>query len=332
MVMKHIETTEPVYSKVKQPKTIYRYNSGNGRIYWREDEKEGVKLYLSVTTFIKRSMPTSPFLINWMVQNGKDAEDIKNEAADYGTFMHIEMGRILTSMIVDLDGMEVRLQIYAQEGRMKWRVEEWVEELKSDLLAFAQFVIEHEVEPIAIEMVLCSEQYGFAGAIDLICTMNWEEKGFFGETYKSGENKGEPKESKRVTRITAALDAKSGRKGFYDDHVVQLAAYDVLIKENFPEIKIDKLFNWAPKDWRNTPTYHLKDQTDSWNIEKFPHMMAMAEMDDMRPDRKITVMEGKIDLKKGTAGLAAGYKTMSLAERIKDLKKNELDTKKPVKK
>jgi len=128
------------------------------------------------------------------------------------------------------------------------------------------------------------------------------------------------------------LDAKSGRKGFYDDHVVQLAAYDVLIKENFPEIKIDKLFNWAPKDWRNAPTYHLKDQTDSWNIEKFPHMMAMAEMDDMRPDRKITVMEGKIDLKKGTAGLAAGYKTMSLAERIKDLKKKELDTEKPVKK
>jgi len=45
----------------------------------------------------------------------------------------------------------------------------------------------------------------------------------------------------------------------------------------------------------------------------------------MKPDRKITVMEGKIDLKQGHKGLEAGYKTLSLGEHIKGLKKKELD-------
>lgn len=321
--MNQIELIKPVFSKLKQPCTIYRYNSGTGRVYWR-DINGTPKLYLSVTTFIKRSMPTSPHLIEWIAKTGWDkSQEILHESADYGTFMHIEFDRLLTTMVLDLDGMESRLLAYAVENRLKWNVDEWVEDLKSDLLALSQFIIDYEVDPIAIEMVLCSDKYGFAGAIDLICEMNWEEKGFFGEIYKSGENKGKDKESKRTTRITAIIDAKSGRKGFYDDHVVQLAGYKEMVNENFPELKIDKLFNLAPKEWRSAPSYHLKDQTDAWNVDKFPHMVAMAEMDELKPDRKITVMEGKIDLRKGSKELEAGYKTMGIVDRIKDLKKKE---------
>lgn len=324
----HIETTEPLFTTLRQPHTVYRYNGANGRIYWRDIEGEP-KLYLSVTTFIKRSMPTSPHLIEWIAKTGWDkSQEILHESADYGTFMHIEFGRLLISKELDLDGMETRLDAYVQENKLKWNTAEWVEDLKSDLLALAQFIVDHAVEPLAIEMVLCSDKYRFAGAIDLICHMDIEETGFFGETYERGgtkNKKGDPKESKRISRITAIIDAKSGRKGFYDDHVVQLAAYQQMVVENFPELKIDRVFNVAPKDWRGKPTYHLKDQTDAWNVSKFPHMVAMAEMDDLKPDRKITVMEGKIGLKKGHVGLEAGYRTMNLVDWIKDLKKKELE-------
>jgi hypothetical protein len=181
----------------------------------------------------------------------------------------------------------------------------WADELKKDVLAFAQFMIDKNVKPLAIEICLYHPTDGYAGAIDIVCEMDDEVKGFFGETYASGANKGQPKESKRIERVRAIVDIKSGRKGFYESHEIQLKAYEDMWNIHFPKKPIDRLYNWSPKDWRSAPGYNLKDQTNSPNAYKLPHLVALAKIEDEKRSNVITVISGEIDLLKGLSSNVA---------------------------
>lgn len=321
-----IENMEPLFSVLKQPHRIYRYNTGGGRLYFRIDEYEEPRLYLSVTTFIKRSMPTPEQLIKWIADMGYDkAKEYTELRANFGTFEHTEFARVLTTGVCDLDGMSERLANFIETERWPGSYMSWLEEMQRDVIALSQFVIDYEVEPIAIEMVLCSDKYRFAGAIDLVCWLKIEETGYFGEVYKSGPQKGQSKESKKKRRVLAIIDLKSGKKGFRDEHVIQLQAYRVLWEENFPNMKIEKVFNLAPKDWRTAPSYLITDQTDKFNVGKMQHMLALAEIDELNPNRMITIYKGSVSLKSGN--LQPLFKTMSFADRIRELKQQELDQK-----
>src|SRR5690606_1373581 len=146
-----------------------------------------------------------------------------------------------------------KLEAYATKEKITPK-SDWITEIKKDILAFAQFMIAKNVKPIAIEIVLFHPEDNYAGAIDIVCEMDEEEKGFFGETYASGARKGEPKESKRTIRVNAIVDIKSGRKGFHESHEIQLHAYKEMFQVHFPDVPIHRVYNWSPKDWRNTPS------------------------------------------------------------------------------
>jgi hypothetical protein len=167
------------------------------------------------------------------------------------------------------------------------------------VLAFAQFVIDCKVKPLAIEICLYHPTDGYAGAIDLVCELEIEEKGFFGEKYLSGANKGTPKETKRVRRVFAIVDIKSGRKGFYESHEIQLHAYLDMWDNHFPDVRVEKVFNWSPKEWRNAPSFNLKDQTDSSNTRKLKHLVELAKIEDNKRRNSITVTSGEIDVLEG---------------------------------
>jgi hypothetical protein len=157
---------------------------------------------------------------------------------------------------------------YCQEERIKHSTYGWSDRLKQDVKAFEVFVKEHQVKPIAIEMPLISLKYKIGGALDLVCQMRIGT-GQNGAVLKSDikyDKEGNIKEDK--TRwITAIIDWKSGRNGFYPEHEVQLHLYKPLWEENFPNILIDSVFNWAPKDWESEPDYKLKCQDNS--LERF---------------------------------------------------------------
>lgn len=314
-----IEKLNPMFFNTerlkKQPEPIYRMDSSGHRYYYRFTPEGEPKFYTSVTTFIKNTLPTPPQLIKFIADMGvEESKAFTQERAYYGTFLHAQCCELLITGKYDLNSLSDKLTVFMTKERAVVKPG-WVDDLKKDVLAFAQFMIEKNVKPLAIEIILYHPTDGYAGAIDLVLDMDDEQKGFFGELYLSGFNKGQPKESKRTVRITAILDIKSGRKGFYESAEIQLKAYHEMWKEHFPDVKIDKLLNWSPKDYRGKiPTYNLKDQTESANLCKLPHLVKLAKIEDDKRTNMVTIINGNIDLTKGLDGL---IEELTFAELIK---------------
>jgi len=292
-----IEKLTPQYFNTEkllhQPKPIYRIDLKDFRYYYNFGEDGEPKFYTSVTTLIKNTLPTPPALIKWMADKG--AEDGKNEAMEracYGTCMHHLCGMLLIDGKLDLGVVPNVLQQIALRENIQPQ-KGWVEELRKDALSFAQFMIEREVQPLAIEIVLYHPTDGYAGALDLVCSMMWNRK-----------------------RINAIVDMKSGRKGFYESHEVQLGAYKEMFNIHFPDVPIEGVFNFSPKAWRGTiPTYNLKDQTDSKSIAKLPYLVALSKIESSKREDSMTIISGVIDV---TKGLKENITEKTLIELVKE--------------
>jgi hypothetical protein len=280
----------------QQPEPIYRLDSSGHRYYYKFDEKGEPVFFTSVTTMIHSTLPTSPFLIAWKVNKGeKEAREELEEKSNYGTFLHIQCAELLINGTYSLDKLPNKLTSYLEVNKLQQDWVKWVDDLKKDILAFAQFMIDYNVKPLAIEIVLYHPTDGYAGAIDLVAELDWKK-----------------------ARICGIIDIKSGKKGFYESHEIQLGAYKEMWNIHFPDAIIDRIWNFSPKDWKRSPTYNFKDQTDSKNICKLPHLVALAKIEDTKRENIVTVISGNIELLKG---LDKNVAEMTFIELIK--KNNE---------
>ena len=301
-----------------QPEPVYRLDSSGHRYYYTFDEDNEPIFYVSVTTLIKQTLPTAPQLIKWIADMGYDeSQRYAAERANYGTFMHAQIAELIINRTYNLGMVKSKLRDYIENEQLPSDFINYADDIKKDLLAFAQFMKDTELKPLAIEIVLTNPEDGYAGAIDLVAEITIEEKGFFGETYKTGANAGMPKETKRKNRIRAIIDFKSGRKGFFPEHEVQLHAYMKMWNMNFVAYPVERVFNWSPKDWRGTtPTYNFKDQTESKNAQKLPYLIELARIEDEKRDNKVVSCSGIIDLD-SDYGLDINITELSLAEVVK---------------
>lgn len=286
------------------PYRVFQLNSAGYRYYYRFDESGTPEFYPSVTTLLKQVMPTSPALLDWMIANGRDGSIEKRDlAAAYGTFMHIQFETLIINRHYDFDAVPVALLDYMEQENLPEKVfSEWLPKIRKDVLAFAQFVRDYNVKPLAVEIGLVHPEYRYAGCIDLPCIMT------------------DPKTWKDFLAI---VDFKSGRKGFYEEHELQLHLYREMWNANYPGVRIERVFNFSPKDWRTKPTYNLKEQTDSANAKKLPYLLALATIEDEKRDNTLTIVRGVLDLDKGK--ITDNILTLSLAELIKT-KTAEKDT------
>lgn len=304
----------------EQPEPVYRLDSSGHRYYYTFDENGEPIFYVSVTTLIKQTLPTSPQLIKWIADMGyEESQRYAQERAAYGTFMHSQLAELLIARSYNLNGLKERLKMYIESEQLPGDFINYADDFKKDILAFAQFMKDTDLKPLAIELVLTNPQDGYAGAIDLCAEITIEEKGFFGDVYKTGANAGKPKETKRQRRIRAIIDFKSGRKGFFPEHEVQLLAYKTMWNMHFENYPVEKVYNWAPRDWRGTtPTYNFKDQTDSKNALKLPYLVELARIEDEKRDNTIVACAGIIDLEK--PDFENNITELSLAEVVKKRK------------
>ena len=288
---------------------VFQLNSDNHRYYYRFNADGEPEFYPSVTTLLKQVMPTPPALMDWMIANGRDGSVEKRDlAAAYGTFMHIQFEQLIINRRYDFDNVPNVLWDYMTENNLPEKVfSEWVVKIRKDVLSFAQFIKDYNVKPLAIEIALVHPEHHYAGCVDMPCVMTDPK----GNTFR------------------AIVDFKSGRKGFFEEHELQLHLYRDMWNFNFPETPVERLFNFSPKDWRTKPTYNLKDQTDSVNAAKLPHLLALASIEDEKRDNTLTIIRGTLDLDSGK--IADNLLTLSLAELIRNRKaeKTEAEPKTP---
>ena len=278
------------------PYRIFQLNSDGYRYYYRFNENGEPEFYPSVTTLLKQVMPMSPTLLDWMIANGKEGATEKRDiAAAYGTFMHSQFESLIINRRYDFDSVPGVLMAYMEREHVPESLfSQWVVKIRKDVLAFAQFVKDFSVKPLAVEIGLVHPRSRYAGCLDLPCVMT---------------------DPKTAQTFTAIVDFKSGRKGFFEEYELQLHLYKPLWDVNFPNCPIERVFNFSPKDWRNKPSYNLKDQTDSVNAKKLPYLLALATIEDEKRDNTLTIVRGVLDLDKGK--IADNLLTLSLAELIR---------------
>ncbi len=276
------------------PYRVYQLNSAGHRYYYRFVDGKP-EFYPSVTTLLKQVMPTPLELINWMIANGKDGSIEKRDlAAAYGTLMHGQFENLIINRKYDFDEVPAIVLAYMERENIPERVfDEWCGKIRKDVLAFAQFVKDWKVRPLAIEIGLVSPSGGYAGCVDMPCVMT------------------DPKSEKTFTAI---VDFKSGRKGFFEEHEIQLHLYKRMWNENCPEKPVERVFNFSPKDWCKGPTYNLKDQTDSPNAAKIPHLLALAGIEDEKRNNTMILVRGVLDLDNGN--IEDNVLTLSLSELV----------------
>lgn len=307
---------EGLKKELASKEKIYRLTgrgSGVGnRIYFtKKDEKTPAEIFNSGTTLISnyRDVDAETALHKWkvnLINSGINPDEFVKERQDYGTLLHLTYGKILQGQKTNFKNLRNFILDSRQEAHLPKEyatalVDKNINEFKKDVASLLTWIKEMNVKPLAIELMVKSNKYKVATALDLVCEVTTRQKGFWGEVYKTGEKKGEPKETyKDVTEI-ALVDFKSGKKGFYDKNVLQLLLSREIFEENFPNIKIGSVYNFAPNDWVSSPTYKFYDQErDNSNInflKKIKDLVfkfGVVEFEHKMENAKITDISGNI--------------------------------------
>lgn len=282
----------------ESPLRLQRIEYKGMRLYARMNEEGHVKFYLGITTLLHRVMPTPPSLIDWKVNMGKqEADRYTDERAKYGTFMHMQISALTINRKIDLEKMYDDLKEYMEQENVPVdRTVEWYDDLLNDVLAWAQFMKDTNYKPLAVEIKLAHSS-GFATTLDQAAEITIEERGFFGEVYKTGAKKGQPKETKGLVTKRVIIDLKSGRKDFYESHEAQLCGQRRAWNENFKDLPISEIYNWSPKAWKTEiPTYNFKRQTETKQEEKLDSYIQLAGLETIDEVKPFKIMGGVIDL------------------------------------
>lgn len=292
---------------IEPPYKVWQLNSKGHRYYYRYDDAGNPEFFPSVTTILSQTLPKAPHLINWIANKGiEEAERYKGERAAYGTFMHAQFEELIINRVYDLDGLKAKLKDYIDNNKLPADFIYYADDFKKDILAFAQFVLDYDVKPLAVEIALVHPVHNYAGMIDLPCTM----------LSKPGSKE----------YINAIVDFKSGRKGFYEECEIQLGMYRDMWNVNFEQFPVTRIFNFSPKDWRKKPSYNLKEQTESPNIRKIPYLLEIAAIEDEKRDNTFTAVSGEISLD-NEPDLTNNIVSLTLAELVKS--KAPAEKKKP---
>lgn len=262
-----------------QPKTLWRVDGTLGRYY----EDEHGFACPSATTITKMAMPygLKTNLIKWYASMGMtEAEAYAQDAADRGTLGHIIISYLVEKGKLNVTDTErmlnhfYRIQVMgddydpkvAEAGNINYPTE-WASSLMKQLYSCAKFIQDYDVRPYGIEVTLQHED-GYAGTVDLVCTMLKKPCDYATWKKSTAKDKGTFEEwrDKRIhgPRHNAIVDWKFGKSLHYPDHPAQLFCYKALVEHNYPGLKIEAMFNVRPKDWRDqtNPTYSYELSQD----------------------------------------------------------------------
>ena len=237
---------------------VYRVEVGGLRHYQRADTG---KTYKSLTTFLSGVMPRNKFLESWREQMTVDLGGTEKMSAwmetvaDYGTALHIAVAEYCRNSGVEWSQFEQWAADYMMGLNLQNGTHQSATaELTKDFASLIQFMHDYRVHVIAVELPVFLE-HGIATLIDLVVEMD-------------AKNYDKTPVEKR-DRIKAVINLKSGKKGFFEEHLLQLVGERRMFNHTFGQVvgyEIQEVFNLAPSDWKEKPTYKIQRQTEA--IEK----------------------------------------------------------------
>lgn len=307
---------------------LFQLNTHGNRYYYKNDG-ESVEFYPSVTTILRKVAPENHFLTEWRLSLGKEAADAYTmERARYGTFVHGLLQELVITRKFDLDSVREKLEKYVEREKLPYGfVDAHEEEVKEDMIAFATWILDYDVQPRAVEIALYHPEFKYAGMLDCVCNMRVspisEEKKALekvkGDKEKEGKIMAEFSE-----RIDAIVDFKTTRKEFVEDHALQLGLYRLMWNATFPDRPIDRIANVAPKGWAATakkvPSYRFEWQSENPVLRKLPYIIDLYGLEE-EESKNVTLIGGVIDLDKKP--LTNNVEVISLEKLIEDRGKEE---------
>lgn len=263
---------------------LCQLNARGQRFYYIAND-EGVELYPSVTTILKKVMPENTFLTAWRLDLGKEASDAYTmDRARFGSFVHGQLQSLLITRSYNLDTLQESLAKYAEREHLPISfVEEHLEEAKCDMLSFAKWMKEYDVRPLAVEIALYHPILKYAGMLDCICSMR---------KYPIGDKHGDE-------RVVAIVDFKTTTKDFRDEHAIQLGLYRDMWNIEFPDVPITEIANVSPKAWWNTAkkavSYNFEWQTENEVLRQIPYLLELYKLLPSET-KKVAICSGTINL------------------------------------
>lgn len=248
---------------------------------------------ISASTVAKAVAPDE-FLIKWIAEKGyAQAKQYMRDRGWFGTFMHMMIEKYLVALSIgnqDLCSVmfgEDLYQMFLDYGMDTGKahlVEGEFERLAKSLFAFDQFCREYDVRPILVEHSLLDEETGVAATIDLYCELSISEKGYWGEVYKTGPRKGDPKLTSELVRRTGLINWKSGKHSGKKE-AIQMHIEKMSFEANFSpkDFPVEFLWNWLPADFnpaaKDPSIYKIVKHENSRWANQVPHWIAIAKQE-----------------------------------------------------
>ena len=144
------ESTETFWSSeaINAP-GVYRLEKKE-RWYYRVIDDE-IRFYPSATSWMKQVMPTPFFLMQWYRDNSAEYVDERMHiSSHFGTLEHVLMSLLLREGSIDLENIDQAVKAYwdiheitEPKFQDKLRtVDEWVDQLRNDLVCIVAFIQE----------------------------------------------------------------------------------------------------------------------------------------------------------------------------------------------
>jgi len=252
--------------EIEIPYKLWRIEKSGIRYYYHPDTKN---FHASVTSITSCEQPMPYGITDYHKRYGYYAEQMTDLKAEYGNMYHICITESIKMGDFDLSECQRLVDIYCHVRRLSHHdTRGWADQLKNDMAGFFQMMYDYNIEPIAVETPIVIPIYNpytqklfyqTAGTPDLIAWVN--EKKWSDEDKRLND----------PNRSVDMIDYKSGQKGFWESHEVQLDTYsdgwdyNMKFEMDLPDPEkyfINRVWNFAPKDSRgDKTTYKFKNQS-----------------------------------------------------------------------
>ena len=296
-------------SHLKPKHLIYRHDDKKGNRFYYFKDGDNTIVAAGITTVLDKAMPSElGYNIDKWKEDNLNWRHLLSISSEYGTLEHVVHGDIMFGKGVDKAKLDTMQDLIVNNGGYYGMP-------TKDVLAFMRFQEDYNLTPLLIEAQLVWQDpktgKWLAMTIDLLAKMTVTIKTKTQEddgVYMSGPRKGQQRLKDVITedRVEKILliDFKGNffekdRKSFFEANKAQLQAAKLAVEQNFPEIKVDDVYNYAPNNWRTEPSYtfHKWDLTDlDW--EKFYSYWTTAQLWNYNePQGKMLITEGFKDSK-----------------------------------